>query len=72
MSPARNRLRHQSLESKHRQSSMAEMEESTMEDKNNITSNVISDADTEAGGKGGTKIPSFGFGLKSQAPTRLW
>ena len=53
-----------------RQSSMAEMEESTMEHKNNITSNVTSDADTEAElqehlcRKWGTGIPSFGVGLK--------
>ena len=57
---------------------MAEMEESIMEDKNNITSSVTSDADTEAEHqmiwclKGVTGIPSFGFGLglKSQTPTR--
>ena len=49
---------------------MAEMEESAIEDENNITSNVTSDAHTEAEPqedlcrKGGTRIPSFGFGLK--------
>ena len=49
-----------------------------MEDENNVTSNVTSDADTEAEPQedlcrtGGTRIPSFGFGLglKSQTPTR--
>ena len=66
-------LRHQSLRSKE---SMAETKESTMEDENNVTSNVTSDADTDAepqedlGWKGGTGIPSFGFGLQSQTPTR--
>ena len=57
---------------------MAEMEESAMENKNNVTSNVTSDADTEAEPqedlcrKGATGIPSFGFvlGFKSQTPTR--
>ena len=45
---------------------MAETEESAMEDENNITSNVTSDADTVAEPqedlcrKGGTGIPSFG------------
>ena len=47
-SPARTRFRHRSLRSKRRQSSMVEMEETTMEDENNVTSNVTSDADTEA------------------------
>ena len=42
------KTKHRSLGSKQRQSSMAEMEESTMEDKNNVTSNLTSDADTEA------------------------
>ena len=54
------------------------MEESAMEDENNVMSNVTSDADTEAEPqedlcrKGGTGIPWFGFGLglKSQTPTR--
>ena len=47
-SPARSRLRHRSLGSKQRQSSMAETEESATEDENNITSKVTSDTDTEA------------------------
>ena len=47
-SPARTRLLHQSLGSEQKQSSMAEMEESAMEDENNVTSNVTSYADTEA------------------------
>ena len=70
------RLRHRSLGSKQRQSSMAETEESTTEDKNNFTTNGMSDGDTEAEPqedlcqKGGTRIPSFVFGLKSQTPTR--
>ncbi len=46
-SPARTRLRHWSLGSKQRQSSMAEAEESAMESENNVTSNVSSDSDTE-------------------------
>ena len=44
-------LRHQQglvYGSKQRQSSMAETEESAMEDENNMTSNITSDADTEA------------------------
>ena len=55
---------------------MAETEESAVEDENNLTSNVTSDVATEAEPqqdlcrKGGTGIPSFGFGLKSQTPTR--
>ena len=55
---------------------MAETEESAMEDKTVRTSNVTSDADTEAEPqddlrwKVGTGIPSFDFGLKSQTPTR--
>ena len=42
-----------------------------MEDENNLTSNVTSDAGTEAEPqedlcqKGGTRIPSFGFWFKS-------
>ena len=69
------RLRHRSLGSKQRQSSMAETEESTMEDENNVTTTVTSDTESEADNqeylcrKGGTGIPSFGFGLKSQTPT---
>ena len=79
-SPTRTCFQHPSLGSKQRQRSMAETEESAMEDKNNVTTNVTSDADMEADPqedsclKGGTRIPSFGFvlGLKSQTPTRQW
>ena len=47
-SPARTRLWHRSLGSKQTKSSMAEKEESAMEEETNITSNVTSDMDTEA------------------------
>ena len=39
-SPGRTHLQHWSLEGKQRQSSMVEMQESAMEDENNVTSNV--------------------------------
>ena len=47
MSPTRTRLQHWSLGSKQRQSSMAETE-IAMEDKNNVTSNITLDGDTDA------------------------
>ena len=62
-SHAETRLRHWSLRSKQRHSSMAETEESAMQDENNITSSVTSDTDREAEPqkiwcrKGGTRIP---------------
>ena len=62
-SHAETRLRHWSLGSKQRQSSMAETEDSAMQDENNITSSVTSDTDGEAEPqkiwcrKGGTRIP---------------
>ena len=75
-SPARTCLQHRSLRSKQRQSSMAETKESAMEDENNMNSNITSDVDTDTEPqkiwcrKGRTGIPSFGFGLRSQTPTR--
>ena len=55
---------------------MAETKESAMEDENNMNSNITSDVDTDTEPqkiwcrKGRTGIPSFGFGLRSQTPTR--